>query len=573
MNEEIEVTTEGVDDIPLLLAQMNRMGLRELIDQHFRVHGNWQGLTLGQVVTTWLAHILSRHDHRLNQVQGWATERQLLLQRCVDPAVRPLDFSDDRLASALTYLGDDPPWQEFEAAANQRLVRVYDLQVSMMRLDSTSSSGYWSVTPEGLFQFGPSKDHRPDLPQVKVMIGALDPLGLPLVTQVVGGRRADDRLYVPVIRQIRQSLKRIGLTYVGDVKMMALLTRAVIQQGQDYYLGPLAPRQLPSDGLPHYLTPVWEGQQVLTPVYRIDGDGTSVLLAEGYETTLTRSKQVGDKTVVWEERQLILRSVAQSEAQQAALETRLTKAMTALAALNVYKQGKKRPIEIDEVRPKVDALLRKHQVAGLLDVTYALGEITTPKGRVLPMVQLTVTRNETAIHDACAVMGWRVYATNHTADQLSLQQAVFAYREQYRVERNFGRLKGTPLSLRPTYLADDQRVTGLIRLLSLGLKVLTLMESEVREALADQETALAGLYQGNPKRATARPTAERLLEAFENITLTRVTMGDQVHYHVSPLSEVQARILSLLNFPVTIYTAIPYGQTGVVEGCEMAQQA
>jgi transposase len=42
---------------------------------------------------------------------------------------------------------------------------------------------------------GHSKDHRPDLPQVKVIQAVLDPLAMPLVTDVVAGGRADDPLY------------------------------------------------------------------------------------------------------------------------------------------------------------------------------------------------------------------------------------------------------------------------------------------------------------------------------------------------------------------------------------------
>ena len=75
-----------------------------------------------------------------------------------------------------------------------------------VRLDSTTASGSWAVTPEGLFQFGHSKDHRPDLPQVKVMMSSLDPLGLPLATAVVPGHHADDPLYLPAVRQVRASL-------------------------------------------------------------------------------------------------------------------------------------------------------------------------------------------------------------------------------------------------------------------------------------------------------------------------------------------------------------------------------
>jgi hypothetical protein len=66
MSEQLTVTTERVDDIPVLIASMDRLGLAELVDEYFVPHGNWQGLRVGQVVTGWLSHILSAADHRLN---------------------------------------------------------------------------------------------------------------------------------------------------------------------------------------------------------------------------------------------------------------------------------------------------------------------------------------------------------------------------------------------------------------------------------------------------------------------------------------------------------------------------
>jgi hypothetical protein len=43
----------------------------------------------------------------------------------------------------------------------------------------------------------------------------------------------------------------------------------------------------------------------------------------------------------------------------------------------------------------------------------------------------------------------------------------------------------------------------------------------VRRQLTAEGATLAGLYAGNAKRETARPTAEQLLEAFQEVTLTR----------------------------------------------------
>ncbi|MBC7252053.1 MAG: transposase [Anaerolineae bacterium] len=171
-------------------------------------------------------------------------------------------------------------------------------------------------------------------------------------------------------------------------------------------------------------------------------------------------------------------------------------------------------------------------------------------------MQATVEVDEAAVEEAVRRLGWRVYATNAPQERLSLTQAVLAYRSEYIIERAFGRLKGKPLSLSPMYLQRDDHATGLIRLLSIGLRVLALVEFVVRRRLTADGGWLAGLYAGNPKRATARPTAELLLEAFKEITLTIIQEGERTHRHLTPLTQVQQRILELLDFPSTIYTTL-----------------
>jgi transposase len=95
--------------------------------------------------------------------------------------------------------------------------------------------------------------------------------------------------------------------------------------------------------------------------------------------------------------------------------------------------------------------------------------------------------DEAALESAVRRLGWRMYSTNQPVEQLSLEQAVLAYRSAYLVERSLGRLKGRPLSLTPMYVHRDDHATGLIRLLSIALRVLTLLEFVVRRQLAAEE--------------------------------------------------------------------------------------
>jgi len=562
MTEALTVTTERVDDIPLLLAQSERMGIADLLDSYFKPHGNWEGTSLGWTTVVWLTHLLSEGDHRMNQVQGWVAHREQTLRACSGQEVQERWWSDDRLALVLDALAQPEHWQRFETALNQRLIRVYQLQPQRVRLDSTTTSGYWSVSEEGLFQLGYSKDHRPDLPQLKVMLSALDPLGLPLVTQVVAGSAADDPLYLPAIKQVSQSLPGHGVLYVGDCKMAALSTRAYVQAQGDYYLCPLTNTQVPDSELDAYLQPVWNGDRPLLAVHRVTAEGEDKVIAEGYEQGIELSSDVQGQSVTWTERRLVVHSLKQAQAATAALQARLGKAQAALTQLTVHKQGKPVYRDADSLQQAAQALLKAHQVQGLirLQIDEQVGERpvraygTHPAAvRVERTFHLHSELDQAAVSAATRRLGWRVYVSNHPEQTLTLEQAVLAYREEYLVERGFGRLKGKPLSLAPMYVQSDQRATGLIYLLSVALLSLTIIEGRCRQRLADQHESLPGLYAGNPKRTTSRPTAEALLQAFRLIHLSVVTLGQQAHRHLTPLSELQLRILGLLDVSPVIY--------------------
>jgi transposase len=565
MNDIQKIITERVDDIPLLLEHMQRMELPTLIDTYFPAHGNWYGLSLGWVSTIWLSSILSRGDHRLVHVEPWVANRLFTLQTMTGQAVERLDFTDDRLESILRHLSDDTRWVQLESSLNQHTVRVYDLSTERIHVDSTTASAYASVSPEGLFQFGHSKDYRPDLPQVKVMQAVLDPLGMPLGTDVVSGERADDPLYVPCIERVQQSLGRSGLLFVGDCKMAAHATRAFIALAGDYYLCPLPQVQLAEAELDMALEQVWSGEQVLTSVYREDEHGQPKRIAQGYEHAMPMSLEVDGASRQWSERRLVVRSLRHAQAAETALRARVAKAKAQVEALNLRGRGRKRFDDIDTLRQAVNEIVQRHGVEDFLWLRYEQHTTVRPvrayKERLAYVKQehqgtVEVRVDEEALESAVRRLGWRIYSTNQPAEQLSLEQAVLAYRSEYLVERSLGRLKGRPLSLTPMYVQRDDHATGLIRLLSIALRVLTLVEFVVRRQLAAEGATLAGLYAGNVKRATARPTAERLLEAFQEVTLTVVEGGHQVYRHLTVLSPLQERILELLGFSSRVYTRL-----------------
>ena len=74
------VSQEAIADVPLLMYILReKLGYDKFLDQIRERHGNWQGLSLGQVMVTWLAHILSEHNHFMSHVQDWANQHAQIL--------------------------------------------------------------------------------------------------------------------------------------------------------------------------------------------------------------------------------------------------------------------------------------------------------------------------------------------------------------------------------------------------------------------------------------------------------------------------------------------------------------
>src|SRR6195256_4281408 len=235
---DLVMITERVDDVALLIGQMVKMGFVEVLDRHLPRHWKQRGVSWGWTAVIWLAYILTEGDHRKVTVETYIKGMHHTLSRLTAQVIQPLDFSDDRLSHLLTHLSKPKYWHRIERDLNERSIEVHALPAAVIRCDATTVSGAHEVTAAGLLQFGHSKDD-PTRPQIKVMLGSLDPLGMPQATDVLSGERADDGLYIPIIKRIRTGVKTTGLLFVGDCKMSALETRAYLARHQDFYLSPL----------------------------------------------------------------------------------------------------------------------------------------------------------------------------------------------------------------------------------------------------------------------------------------------------------------------------------------------
>jgi len=567
---------ERVDSIPLVITILRKMGIQSIIDKHYTPHGNHQGLSVGCLAMIFLAYILSESNHKMAPVQEWVVKHRHSLETLTGQRIRETDFTDDRLGDVLRYLSEDELWWAIEQEVSQQSIRVYELDVKgPVRLDATVGGVNHDEKKHRLFQTGRNKAGVYEV-QFKLMLGVLDPLGMAVAGDVVAGNEADDPLYVPVYRRIRKTLGQAGLLYIGDSKMGALGIRAVIVDGQDNYLMPLAMIGQTPGFLDEQLAQLWAGEVEVSPIYcPVDlpseagqAPDPELAIAEGFEVQRQQEAILENGTrVTWTERTLIIRSKAFAEMKERLFEHQLARIKARLVALTPAPgRGKRQVTDEETLRQAVDDILSSSKMRNFFDVELerqvsirqvrAYGD-KPARSEEKVRYQVHVTQRETDIEQAKRRLGWRVYATNALAGKLSLTQAVLAYRGQYLAERPFARLKGPLLALLPLYVQRDDHAKGLIQLLTLALRLLVILEFVVRRSLAEQNETLSGLYDGNPKRSTATPSAELLLRAFEHINLSTLTRAGQVvAQQLTPLNDVQVRILELLDLSADIYRCL-----------------
>jgi transposase len=315
----------------------------------------------------------------------------------------------------------------------------------------------------------------------------------------------------------------------------------------------------------------------LEQIWRTNDRGQEVLAAEGYEFERTCCASVGDEE--WTERVLVVRSPMHANQQAAGWKKRLSHAETELAALTPPRgRGKRQITDAATLVEAIDTVLKEHRVDELLSVAWekqverttqyvgrGRGSASREK-RVIEKIRYHIThiaRQEDKIAACSQRFGWKAFVTNAARTRLSLQDAVLCYRNEYRVERIFNRLKSR-IHIAPLFVKLNAHIEGLTYLLTLGVRVFTVTEFVLRRSLEKEQASLPGLHPENKKKMTDKPAAERLLKAFADVSLTIIknTAGEDILRRLTPLSGLQGDILQRLGLGTALYRRLEIQEMG-----------
>lgn len=564
---------ERVDEIPLILHWLKVMRIAEIIDTIWKPHGNWQGLSYGQLAVLFITYVIHCLSHRLSGMEEWVIKHKIVLEQATGWEIDDKDATDDRLGTMIGEVGSIPEKRiEFQRQTGQYLIQAFELPTDLGRYDTTSLNVHHSLekNENGFLSLGHSKDKRPDLLQFKQGLAVLDPAGIPIFSETIAGKDADDPLYVPAWQEMSKTIGKTDFLFVTDNKGGALETRATIDKENGYYLCPLAMTgKIPEELKTLVLNPPVKPVEIKLEG-KVDKKGNPLIVGQGF--VVDKDMEISETNIKhsWKERWLIVQSYAHAARQNKALMGRIKKAKNTLTKFKPKKDE-----SLDSFRERAEQVVKKYGVEGIIEIE--VKEIInhqkryTKRGRPNPntpyklissrQLELDFETNQSIIEEHQALAGWRIYVTNTSHETMTLEQSVRYYRDEWLVERSFHRFKKGNLPVLPLFLRLPERIKGLMLLLVVALQVFTLMEFVIRRELAQQEETLAGLVPGNPSIRTARPTAERIINQFNHLHLIIINTGKRIRGHLlETLTPLQQHILELLRIPLNIYENLSFNQ-------------
>jgi len=148
------------------------------------------------------------------------------------------------------------------------------------------------------------------------------------------------------------------------------------------------------------------------------------------------------------------------------------------------------------------------------------------------------------------------FVTNAVQKRLSLTDAVLCYRNEYRVERIFNRLKSR-LHIAPMFVKLNEQIEGLTHLLTLGVRVLTIMEFVLRRSLQNDQATLPGFAPGKQEKDDRQANSGAHPESVSAVSLTIVknAAGAEIMRRLTPLSGLQEDILQRQGWYFSLRTA------------------
>lgn len=559
------ILTHSVGALPIINRLLKRMRLQEFLERHLPPEDNRTKVDTPRVVLLLLRNLLVSREP-VYGVAEWA--------RNFGPELFDL-WPDD-----LQHLNDDRVGRCTESVflalttnlimdVVTHVVREFDVGLEELHNDSTTVSffgNYPDAQTERRFAgqavpaitWGHSKDHRPDLKQLLYILTVSDDGGVPVYFQAASGNVADDQTHQATWRVLRELVQRRDFVYVADCKLATTdnMQRIAAQGGRFITVLP-ATRKEDAEFRQRLIrqpeTIRWD------EAHRVTSDDGS--LRDLFRTCADEQVSKEGYRLLW------FHSLRKAEADAATRARRLQRALRELADLRQRLSGPRtRFRRREKVVAAVETILDGHHARDFLrvDIQQRQQEEYRQAGRGRPHKETKYTRSVRTRFDLSweidgpkldqAVAGDGVFPLITNLSDWKAADVLRAYKRQPIIEKRFSQLK-TDFRVAPVYLQSVKRIVGLLAIYFFALMVQSLLERELRQAMAAHRVDSLPLYpEGRPCK---RPTTRCLLDVFEPVARHTLSAdgSDDFQLFTTELAPIHRTILKLLRIPTTDYRA------------------
>jgi len=474
-------------------------------------------------------------------------------------------LNDDRVGRALDALFDADRGSLLTGLV-LHAIREFSVDTSQLHNDSTSivlHGDYHAAEgqerggkPTVAAARGHSKDHRPDLKQLVLILTVTADGAVPLTHRLAAGNTSDDQTHIQSWDELRALTGRAGFLYVADSKLATREQMSHIEKNGGRFITVL-PRTRKEDGrLRHWMT-------TSTPEFT--------------EAVRQPGKRQGDPDQVWQvapapfpssegHRIAWVHSTVKADRDETARSQRIQRTQAALAELNERLAGPRARIATrvaaeDAAREILDTSGAERWIT--VTVTETTEERYRQEKRGRPgndtryrkltrtRFQLTITINADAVRYDAASDGCFPLITND--HDLAITEVLIAYRYQPNLEKRHHQLKSVQ-DAAPVTLKSPARIEALFACQFITLLCCCLIERELRAAMTRDQITNLPLYPED--RSCTAPTAARVFDHLHQLQRHDLTRdGHTIQTFEPELTPLQAQLLQLLGVPRSAYTS------------------
>ncbi|WP_194900087.1 IS1634 family transposase [Catenulispora pinisilvae] len=530
MRQHAQFGTPSVEKLlgalPVVADYCSRLKIRSIVDGLCPVDDQ-ADLTYGQVIEALVANRLTS-PAPLVHVQSWADGWAVGEAFGVEPAL----LNDDRIGRALDAIA--PVLDRIAGSVGAAAIEAFGIDVTRIHWDLTSMSmhGDYDKQAEGFpaVKLGHPKDRRTDLKQIQTGLGVTGDGAIPVFHQVFDGGAGEVSQVIPMMRALQEIATERRLLIIGDSKLISYANVAAMDGDGVTFVAPASKAYVSATDLAglslHAATEVAyiAGRDAGKPA---DRRGVWHVVEDAMSVTGPRK---ADPAVSL--RRVFVHSSARASAAITARAKKLQRAAGDLGRLERTLGSRHYPT-VEKVDARLAAIRRERRVADYLRTTTGTDPDT---GKPI----LTWSFDPDAIAGEAAGDGWYALLTNLDADETDAAAVLILYKGQEAVERRYSAFKG-PLAVTALFLKNNRRIAALITVICLALLIFSLIERQVRIALAEQgQTKVEGLYAGRP----AIPTGKLILDALATIKI--IPGAGQDPPIIPAPTPLQLRLLDLL---------------------------